>query len=284
MERQPVIHGILRDHLLLLLSAVGGKQGVNPGEAFRPEPRQDAPREALLVGSERGTDDPIHAARGRGLKMAGPTAYMDRRVQMIEAVVVRQNLPREPRGESFGILHGRFAKTEGVADLGAMKRDGATGPRVLGVQFGRERELPREVDNDGGRNITLVRRELTLVLKVLEEQGEAEASRTALIGEQVKIPWVECPMLRELLCRPLPLHGAPPLGSATRTERYRISAEKETSRHFFQARGVYVLRAGRATGKEIGEVRRRERKSVLYEHGMLIAAAVAPSPGLPIDP
>lgn len=126
--------------------------------------------------------------------MARPTACMDCGVQIIGAMVVRQDLPREPHGEFLGILHGRFAEAEVLVDLGAMKRDGAPGPRILGREFGWERELPGEVDSGGGRVSPLWAGNWPACWKDVRSRAKPRRVAPLLLASKSSSPEVERPM------------------------------------------------------------------------------------------
>src|SRR6266487_3221431 len=59
-------------------------------------------------------------------------------------------------------------------------------------------------------DLMLGAREPALVAERLEQHGEAEPRRPRLVGQQRQLPWIERPVLGQLLARPLSLHAAPP--------------------------------------------------------------------------
>ncbi len=162
----------------------------------------------VLIGPESGADQPLDTFGRRRLEMCGPTARVDRLLRAIGTMVVGEHVLAEPDSQLLDVLLCRLAKVQGLADLEPVIGQGAAGPGVLRVQFGRETELLGDIDDSSSGDIAFVVREAAIMLKELEQQGEPQPRRACLVGDQLSITTGQSPVFRQLVGCPLPLHVA----------------------------------------------------------------------------
>jgi hypothetical protein len=115
----------------------------------------------------------------------------------------------EPTDQVVCILDGRFAETERVPNLCPVTFDSAPSPVILGIEFWWHTKLLGDMDQDCWRDLAPVLRKPAFVLEVLEEEGVAKARGGPLIGEKCEITRMQCPVLNQLVFRPLPFHSNP---------------------------------------------------------------------------
>ncbi len=211
------------------------EQRVDARQAVRPAAREQALVQVVFVGAQGRAEQAVDAPGRRRLDVPAPAPRVDGGLQLLEAVLVRQYVLTEPGGEVVDVplrrlaeperlpdlrhllhtyvnldVNRRLAEPERLPDLRAMVGDGAAVPLVPRVEFRREVELLRDVDDGRGRDIALVRGEAPLILEVLEEEREAQVRRARLVRQQLSVAAGEGPVFRQFVRRPLPLHAAPP--------------------------------------------------------------------------
>ncbi len=113
----------------------------------------------------------------------------------------RQLLLVAPRG---------FPEPERLSDLGPVVLDGPSGPVVGGKLGGVDLHLLGDVLHSGIGELADVAGEATFLLEELQEKGEAEPCRSALVADECRVTLNERPARDQILGFPLPTHEAPP--------------------------------------------------------------------------
>ena len=137
-------------------------------------------------------------------------------VEMIGMLVVRQDVFDEPGGERLAVFHGGLPKAEQLPDLGAVILDGAALPAIVRPRGRLDVDLPGDVPHHDVGDLLGMLREASFVLKELQEDGEAEARRAGLVGEQRLLAGQQGPVLGQLVGVPVALHAASPLSWQSR--------------------------------------------------------------------
>ena len=149
------------------------------GETFH-----DGIAEFLLKRIQRRADEAVQALWRWWFNVQRPAAVGDLGGDMVALLVLGQDMLHQPIANCVSVLDGCFTKTKELAYLRAVVFDSATLPCEIVPGSLRNPGLPCEIFDDGWGYFLALPGEAAFLLKKLEQDGKAQATRSLLAAEQ----------------------------------------------------------------------------------------------------
>ncbi len=171
-------------------------------------------RQALMDGGAKSliermlcrADQAVETRRRRGLDLQASQPLIGGRLDVLEALRLRQAMIAEPTNQRLAIGDGRFPEAEQLADLGTVRFARAITPVVLVSACRRRLQLAGQVIDHRLGYLAGGFRKSPLMLKKLKQHGKPESGRLAFAQCLLFFSRRQGPVLNQLVWMPVAFH------------------------------------------------------------------------------